>query len=181
LIGAVVALVLLSVAVYFIQQERYRKNRKMLDLEIDFLTQQHRETVDMYKAVVTPADLPMESYDEKLLKKAIAIIEANINDPNLNVERMAAEMNMSRTNLHRKMKSVTGFPPSELIRSIRMRKAAKLIANRVDSATQIALQVGFVDYSHFSKVFKKHFGVSPTGYEEQSNALQQERGPVPGN
>ena len=179
LIGAVVALIFLSIAVYMIQQERYRKNRKMLDLEIDFLTQQHRESVGKYKAAITSgADSPMESYDEKLLKKAIDIVDAHISDPNLNVEKMAEEMNMSRTSLHRKIKSVTGFPPSELIRSIRLRKAAKLIANRVDTATQIALQVGFVDYSHFSKVFKKHFGVSPTSYEEQSKALQQERSQV---
>ena len=82
---------------------------------------------------------------------------------------MAEDMGMSRTNMHRKIKSITGFPPSELIRSIRLRKAAKLILNKVDSVTQIAILVGFDDYSHFSKTFKKHFGVSPSSYEERSN------------
>ena len=120
----------------------------------------------------------MESYDQALLKKAIAIVESKIADPELSVEMMATEMNMSRTSLHRKIKSITGFPPSELIRSIRLRTAAKLIANRVDTATQIALRVGFEDYSHFSKAFKKHFGVSPSSYEEQSKAFGQEGSPV---
>ena len=95
------------------------------------------------------------------------MVEENISDPLFGVEKMASEMNMSRASLHRKLKSITGFPPSELIRSIRLRKAARLILSKVDSVSQIALLVGFNDYSHFSKSFKKHFGVSPTSYEEQ--------------
>jgi AraC-like DNA-binding protein/Tfp pilus assembly protein PilF len=179
LIGLIVALIFLSAAVYKIQRDRYRKNRKMLDLEIDYLTQQHRETVDRYKALVAPGeDAAMESYDQALLKRAISIVELNIADPEMSVEKMATEMNMSRTSLHRKIKSITGFPPSELIRSIRLRTAAKLIANRVDTATQIALRVGFEDYSHFSKAFKRHFGVSPSSYEQQSNALGHENRPI---
>ena len=81
-------------------------------------------------------------------------------------------MNMSRTNLHRKLKSIMGLPPSELIRSIRLRKAAKLILNKVDSVSQIAQLVGFDDYAHFSKSFKKHFGVPPTNYEEHIRRQQ---------
>jgi AraC-like DNA-binding protein len=87
---------------------------------------------------------------------------------------MSQEMMMSRTNLHRKIKSITGFPPSELIRSIRLRKAARLIINKVDSVSQIALLVGFDDYSHFSKAFKKHFGVSPTNYGELQSAHSEQ-------
>jgi AraC-like DNA-binding protein len=80
---------------------------------------------------------------------------------------------MSRTSLHRKIKSITGFPPSELIRSIRLRKAARLISSRADSAAQISRMVGFEDYSHFSKAFKKHFGVSPSSYEMQADVVEQ--------
>jgi AraC-like DNA-binding protein len=102
----------------------------------------------------------------------MAVVETNISDPQFNVEKLAMDMNMSRTNLHRKIKSITGFPPSELIRSIRLRKAARLIVNKVDSVTQIALLVGFDDYSHFSKAFKKHFGVAPTGYEAENKPVE---------
>lgn len=167
LVGFVILLLLLSVALFQVQRFRHRKNREMLNLEIDYLTRQHKEAVDRHQESLTgePEEV-LESYDQKLLKKAIALVEANISDPQLSVEKMALEMNMSRTSLHRKIKSITGFPPSELIRSIRLRRAAKLIANRVDSATQISLMVGFDDYSHFSKAFKKHFGTSPSGYEE---------------
>ena len=159
---------IVSVGIYLMQQYRYRRNREMLNLEIDYLTRQHRETVDKYKAsLVSSGEEPLESHDQKILKKAISVVEDHISDPQFGVEKMAEEMSMSRTNLHRKIKSITGFPPSELIRSIRLRKAAKLILNKVDSVSQIAQSVGFDDYSHFSKVFKKHFGVSPTSYEEE--------------
>lgn len=170
LIVLMIGLIFLSLAVYHLQRYRYRKNREMLNLEIDYLTQRHKETVDRYKAsFLNEPDELLESQDQKLLKKAISVVENNIHDPQFSVEKMAMEMGMSRTNLHRKIKSVTGFPPSELIRSIRLRKAAKLILNKVDSVSQIALLVGFDDYSHFSKTFKKHFGVSPSSYEARSN------------
>jgi len=164
LIGLIILIILLSIGLYLLQQYRYRKNREMLNLEIDFLTQ----TVNKNKALVAPVvEGSIESYDQRLLRRAIAIVESNISDAQLTVERLAAEMNMSRASLHRKIKAISGFPPSELIRSIRLRKAAKLIVNKVDTVSQIALLVGFDDYSHFSKSFKKHFGVAPTNYEAQ--------------
>lgn len=178
LMGFVVLLVLLFGALYFLQRYRYLKNREMLNLEIDYLTRQHKETIDKFKTRLGDEDESvLESSDQKLLKQAITVVEQHINDSQFGVEKLALELNMSRTNLHRKIKSITGFPPSELIRSIRLRKAARLIAGKVDTVTQIALLVGFEDYSHFSKAFKKHFGVSPSVYPEQSGQEQHQPEP----
>lgn len=166
LIGAIVFVIIFSLGIYQLQRYTYRKNREMLNLEIDYLTRQHKETEDKFKAaLVAESAEQFEPHDQKLLKQAILVVEDNISDPLFGVEKMASEMNMSRASLHRKIKSITGFPPSELIRSIRLRKAGKLIVGKVDTVSQIALLVGFSDYSHFSKSFKKHFGVSPTSYE----------------
>lgn len=167
LLTALVFVVLLVFVIYYSLRYREKKNQEILNLEIDYLTRQHQETVDKYKAsLLQEENEELESLDQKLLKKAITIVENNISDSQFGVEKMASEMNMSRTNLHRRIKSITGFPPNELIRSIRLRKAARLILNKVDSVTQIALLTGFDDYSYFSKAFKKHFGVSPSNYEE---------------
>ncbi len=165
LAGAVVLLIAVAIGGYQWLQYRHRKNREVLNLEIDYLTQQQQASL-----LDAPGEGTIESMDQKLLRNTISTVEKNLGNPSFGVEEMASEMSMSRTSLHRKIKSITGFPPSELIRSIRLRKAAKLIANRADTVTQIALQVGFDDYSHFSKSFKKHFGVSPTLYEEQAKS-----------
>jgi AraC-like DNA-binding protein len=166
LVASIVFVVLVAAALSYLQMYKHRKNREMLNLEIDLLTQRQKEAEDRYRSAMVP-EVEVESQDQKFLKKAITVVEANISDAGFNVDKMAVEMNMSRTNFHRKVKSITGFPPGELIRSIRLRKAARLISARVDSATQIAQLVGFDDYSHFSKSFKKHFGVSPTQYGTQ--------------
>jgi AraC-like DNA-binding protein len=174
LIALVVLLVVLSIGGYQLQQYRHRRNREMLNLEIDYLTQQHKVTESRYKAALSPEpDDSIESQDQKLLKRAIAVVDAYLADPLFGVEKMAAELNMSRTNLHRKLKAITGFPPSELIRSIRLKKASRMILSQADTVTQIALLVGFDDYSHFSKSFKKCYGVAPTHYAEHSRREMQ--------
>jgi AraC-like DNA-binding protein len=176
LIALVALLIFMSAGLYLLQQYRHRKNQEVLNLEIDYLTQQRQETEDKYKAsFVKESEEQFESQDQKLLRIAITTVENNISDPQFGVEKMATEMNMSRTNLHRKLKSIMGLPPSELIRSIRLRKAAKLILSKVDSVSQIALMVGFDDYAHFSKSFKKHFGVPPTNYDEHVRSQQNVR------
>lgn len=172
---SVILLAILSVAIYYFQKYRESKNRAILNLEIDYLSQRHREISEKYKNTVlagldraTGSEKIIESHDQRLLKQAIRIVEENMADPLFGVEKMAKEMGMSRTNMNRKLKAITGFPPSELIRSIRLRNAANLLLNQVDSISQISIRVGFEDHSYFSKSFKKQFGVSPSEYVQSS-------------
>ena len=99
------------------------------------------------------------------------MVENNLSDRLFGVEQMARELGMSRTNLHRKLKVITGFPPSELIRNIRLRRAAQLLMNQSDSIAQISFTVGFEDHSYFSKSFKKQFGVTPSEYFQSIRQL----------
>ena len=165
LITALVLLAVVSVAVYRLLLYRERKNQKILNLELDQLEIQHKELSEKYKNVLTGGtQQSMESQEQSLLRKAIKIVEDNIGNSDFNVETLAREIGMSRTNLHRKMKAITGFPPSELIRNIRLRKAAALLLNQSESVSQIGYIVGFEDHSYFSKSFKKQFGVPPSEY-----------------
>lgn len=169
LLIAIVLVTGLSIITYFLQRAREKKNRHILNLEIDNLTTQHKELSERYKNILTSGnERSVESQDQRLLKKAIEVVENNIGDPLFGVEKMAKELGMSRTNMHRKIKAITGFPPSELIRSIRLRKAAILLLSQADSIAQISFTVGFEDHSYFSKSFKKQFGVSPTEYVQSS-------------
>jgi AraC-like DNA-binding protein len=85
---------------------------------------------------------------------------------------MADAMGMSRASLHRKLKAITGFPPSEFIRNIRLRKAAALLTSQADSVTQIGIAVGFEDQSYFSKSFKKQYGVPPSEYLQVTKLVE---------
>jgi AraC-like DNA-binding protein len=165
LIATLILFVVGSIVFYKLQQYRERKDRQILNLEIDQLTSRHQELAEKYKNVLRSNDEEIiDSHNQRLLKKAIEVVENNMGDPKFGVEKMAKEMGMSRTNMHRKMKEITGFPPSELIRNIRLRKAAMLLLNQADSVSQISFTVGFEDHSYFSKSFKKQFGVPPSEY-----------------
>lgn len=169
-IAASLLLAISIVVIYRLQRNREIKNRQILNLKIDFLTSQNADLSQKYKdTLLRGNETTVESFDTRMLNKAIEVIEKNLSDRLFGVEKMAKEMGMSRTNMHRKLKSLTGFPASELIRNIRLRKAAALILNKADSISQISISVGFEDQSYFSKIFKKQFGVPPSEYAESQS------------
>ncbi len=108
-----------------------------------------------------------ESWDEKFLRKLLQYIKNNIGDPELNVASIMSQMHISRTQLHRKLKTLTGLSTTEFIRAIRLKKAEQLLKDNVDSVTQIGYQIGFSDHSYFSKCFKKKYGISPSQYSKK--------------
>lgn len=172
-VAACILITGISIVVYFFQRYRESNNRRILNLKIDNLIAQRNELSEKYKgALATGADGNVESFDQTLLKKSLDIIEANMSNPSFGVDQMADAMGMSRASLHRKLKAITGFPPSEFIRNIRLRKAAALLSSQADSVTQIGIAVGFEDQSYFSKSFKKEFGVPPSEYLQATKLVE---------
>ena len=108
------------------------------------------------------ADIPISSMDEQLMRKAIAYIEEQIANPELSVERLSREMGMSRVNFYKKTLSITGKTPVELIRAIRMKRAAQLLEKSQMRINEVASEVGFNDIKLFRKYFKDEFGTFPT-------------------
>jgi DNA-binding response OmpR family regulator len=105
------------------------------------------------------------SVDKKFLQKLILTINQNISDTALSVEMLTDKLAISRTVLYRKIVSLTGEPPGELIRRTRLNKAAELIDQNFGNLSEIALEVGFNNPAYFSESFKKQFGISPSQYE----------------
>jgi AraC-like DNA-binding protein len=133
---------------------------------VENLVNQRRALIEKFKQkiIVQPHEVVVTSMDERFLKKAMEIVEANLDNTLLGVEAFSEAMAISRTQLHRKLKALTGLSTSEFIQDIRLRRAAQLIRQKADSVTQIAYQVGFNDQSYFSKCFKKKFSVAPSEY-----------------
>ena len=105
--------------------------------------------------------------DEVLMERIMKVINKNISDSDFNVERLTQEVGISRVQLHRKMKEMTGISTSEFIRNIRLEQAARLLKEQKINVTQVAYTVGFSNLAHFSTIFRKHFGVAPSEYAER--------------
>ncbi len=107
--------------------------------------------------------------DEILMERIMKVINEHLSDSDFNVELLTKEVGISRAQLHRKMKEMTGLPISEFIRNIRLEQAVRLLKEQKINVTQVAYTVGFSNLAHFSTVFRKQFGVSPTEYIEQNS------------
>ena len=105
--------------------------------------------------------------DEALMERIMKVVNEHMSDSDFNVELLTKEVGISRAQLHRKMKEMTGLPVSEFIRNIRLEQAVRLLKEQKINVTQVAYSVGFSNLAHFSTVFRKQFGVSPTEYIEQ--------------
>lgn len=119
---------------------------------------------------IEPASVTVNSIDNEFLEKAFAVVEKNLSNTELSSEDFAREMFMSRSQLHRKLVSVTGQGPGEFLRTFRLKKAALLILEKRLSITQIAFEVGFSSPSHFTKAFRQQFNCLPTEFIERNNS-----------
>lgn len=102
--------------------------------------------------------------DEEFLQKLINIIHANLDEPNLNIDKLAEEMAVSRSTLYRKLNNVSELSPNDFILLIRLKKAAELIRQKKYQINEIAYMVGFTSPNYFSKCFSKQFGVLPKDF-----------------
>ena len=107
--------------------------------------------------------------DELLMERIMKAVNKNLSNSDFNVDMLTQEVGISRAQLHRKMKDMTGISTSEFIRNIRLEQAARLLKEQKINVTQVAYTVGFSNLAHFSTVFRKHFGVSPSEYVEQNS------------
>lgn len=100
--------------------------------------------------------------DEEFLNKLTTIIEANISDANLAGNLLCSALGVSSSTLYRKVKELTDLSPNEFIRTIRLKKAVKLIKLKRYNISEVSDMVGFNDPYYFSRCFKKQFGFPPS-------------------
>lgn len=138
---------------------------QLLRMHIDALLNHNRLDKDG-KVQPRIAQPKITSEDEKFVDKATKYIEDHLDDTSLNVEQMAADIGMSRVQLYRRLVSVAGKTPSEFIRLIRLRHAARLLMESQLSVSEIAYKVGFSSPRYFSRCFKELYGYMPTEYKK---------------
>ncbi len=100
--------------------------------------------------------------DEKFMFKVMDIIEKHISEKDFNIEDFCSEVAMSRTQLHRKLKALTGKSASIYIRSVKLSKAKRMIEEQKGNISEIAYSIGFSSPAYFTKCFKEEFGYPPS-------------------
>jgi len=104
----------------------------------------------------------MISIEQKFLANAKEIVEHHLSDEEFDVAAFSKEMNLSRTQLHRKLRALLNLSSSEFIRSIRLNRAMIMLRKNTGNISEIALDVGFSNPSYFTECFKKQFGINPS-------------------
>ena len=141
-------------------------NRKELQVRIANLIRQREQLRKRYSREISlhPQQTHIESADERFLKRAIALIEKNMANPDFNVQDLRKELGMSKTQLHRKFVALTDQAPGTFLRTYRLRKAAQMLAAKQENVSQVAFAVGFNNLSYFARCFRDQFGVPPSQY-----------------
>lgn len=119
----------------------------------------HREASKLPE--VTDHDIPGD-LDNEFYHRFITLVKGHLGNPELSMDWLAGEMNISKSQFTRKIKALTNFTPVELIRMLRLKEARRLLTSTDLPVSQIAYEVGFSLPAYFSKCYKDAYGESPT-------------------
>ncbi len=125
--------------------------------------------------IISPREMQLLSADDRFLAKAREVVEKNIAEENFSVDLFADKMHLSTSMLYRKIKSLTDLSSNEFIRSIRLKRAAQLLATRAYTVSEVASRVGFTDIRYFSTCFKREFGSTPSAYQQQKAPEEEQK------
>jgi len=131
-------------------------------LKNNFQGSQTQEAMVEKRDVVSP--------DDRLMQRIMKVINANMSNPDLNVDMLATTVGISRSHLHRKMKELTNQSTHIFIRNVRLQQAAVLLREKRHSVSEISDVVGFANTAYFSTAFKDMYGMTPTEYMNQNTA-----------
>jgi len=142
-------------------------NTKILCARIKNLVELRRHFQETLQREMTlkPVQKSISQMDKEFVKDLQEVINKNISDPELNVEELCKRLYMGRTTLYRKILALTGEPPTEFIRSYRLKRGAELLKRGMGSVLEVAFEVGFSSANYFSKCFKKKFHQLPSSFQ----------------
>ena len=135
---------------------------KVLTARVRNLIESRRQLKNIYAQGETDETQP-ESMDKHFMNEFRAKVNEHLADPALNVETLSAELGLSRVQMYRKVKALTGSTPVELIRITRLKRADKLLKAGGHTVSEVSYEVGFSSPSYFSKCYKDYFGHTPNG------------------
>jgi len=141
-------------------------NEEELQVRVKNLIQQRQKLRDkfMQAFIMEPDEQRQISPQDKLLQEIMDILNHNLDKSDFSINQMSWELNMSRSQLYRKVSALTGLSPTDLLRSLRLKTAATLFNSGHDNVSQVMYQVGFSHHSYFARCFKEQYQVNPSEY-----------------
>lgn len=137
------------------------------------LFEQMSNALDKRIVSLNPDEVVITSKDESFLKQTIKIVEEGMRDPEFNIEEVAAAIGMGRTTFYKKLKSLTGLSPVELVRDMRLKRSKQLLDEGSQTVSEIGYLVGFNSLPYFSTCFKEQYKISPSAYLKKIKADRQ--------
>jgi len=141
-------------------------NTKILQARIKNLINLRRclqETIQR-EMLLQPTEIAISSIDREFMKELKRAIEKNLGDMDFGVDELAKSLYMSRTQLNRKVKALSGESTNRFIQSYRLNRAAQLLKDKFGNVTEVAFQVGFASSNYFTRCFKEKFHQLPHNY-----------------
>ncbi|MFD2889181.1 two-component regulator propeller domain-containing protein [Chitinophaga cymbidii] len=136
----------------------------MLSRLRNILAQQTAVKHVIVSSLKTDNEAPAPSPDETFMRKVLQIVEENMSNAEFSVTELSRALCMNRVSVYKRIFSLTGQPPTELIRSLRLRRAAELLSTTEMNITEVAYEVGFNNPKYFARYFKIAFDMLPSAY-----------------
>ncbi|WP_445381338.1 hybrid sensor histidine kinase/response regulator transcription factor [Robiginitalea sp. IMCC43444] len=144
---------------------------KTLNTRVSHLIDSRKALRERYsqEVILRPKDIAITSLDELFLERVQKVLDNRLTESSFSIQEFSEAVAMSRMQLHRKLKALTGLSASEFVRSQRLKLAADLLRKSDANVSHIGYEVGFNDPSYFAKCFKEAYGVSPTEFSKKSS------------
>ena len=141
-------------------------NTEILKATVKNLLESRKKLQERFsqEIVLTPKEVSLNSYEEQFLVDLQEVMDNKLVESDFSAENFATALGMSRMQLHRKLKALTGLSTTEFIRSQRLKLAAQLLKKSEINISQVGYAVGFNNHSYFTKCFREQFGVSPSDF-----------------
>ena len=148
---------------------------ELLQVRLSNLIENRKRLKDFFAEGALPLTDTTEGHDldQGFVEKLRTLIARNLHRADFTVEELGEKVGLSRVQLYRKTKSLCGYPPNELLRMARLKKAASLLASTEKTISEVAFEVGFNSPSYFAKCYREYFGENPTDFLKRKNQSDQ--------
>lgn len=142
----------------------------LLLLRVEKLIESRKKLQQRYsqEVILRPKDIAITPIDEQFLERMQKVMDVKLVESSFSIEDFSKAVGMSRMQLHRKLKALTGLSASEFIRSQRLKLAAQLLKKSEINVSQVGYSVGFNDHAYFSKCFREMYHTTPSAYAKSA-------------